>query len=185
LFQIFKGFEGFAPYAYQDPGGYWTIAYGVTAHGEPDIYNELKAKEPVPEQDGAMVLFDLLTERYGQPIVSAVQSMGATSQSKFDALCSLAYNSGTGSITGTNTLTQAIRANPNDESTIRPIWESFKITSGGVQLPGLVARRKEECNMYFGQTFENRPIALLNSSGNIIGNITENNGDGWLPTITC
>ncbi|MGV7535252.1 hypothetical protein PJM52_28880, partial [Mycobacterium kansasii] len=58
----------------------------------------------------------------------------------------------------------------------------FKVTSNGIQLPGLVARRKQECNLYFGQEAEMRPIGLINTSGNVSGTVTENNGDGWLPT---
>lgn len=177
-FRFIKGFEGFAPYEYQDTGGYWTIAYGVTLHGEPSIYNELKTQQPLTEERAAKTSYDLKNTKYGLPIVEKVKELGCTKQCQFDALCSLAYNSGTGSITSGNELTNAIKLNPNNETTIRPIWESFK-TNGG--LAGLVARRKEECNMYFGKQFEVRPISKIDTSGNISGTVTENNGDGWLP----
>ncbi|WP_330374684.1 glycoside hydrolase family protein, partial [Paraclostridium sordellii] len=52
-FRFIKGFEGFAPNAYQDSGGYWTIAYGVTLHGEPSIYNQLVSKSPLSEEIAA------------------------------------------------------------------------------------------------------------------------------------
>lgn len=178
-FRFIKGFEGFAPREYQDSGGYWTIAYGVTKHGEPGIYNQLVAQQPVPEEVGAKVSYDLKNKNYGLRILDSVKAMGISSQNQFDALLSVAYNSGVGSITGSNSLTNAISKNPNDESVIRPVWENFKVTSGGVQLPGLVARRKQECNLYFGKEVEMRPIGLVNTSGNVSGTIE---GDGWLPS---
>lgn len=181
-FRFIKGFEGFAPREYQDSGGYWTIAYGVTKHGEPDIYSQLVGMQPVPEEKGAMISYDLKTKRYGVPILDSVKGMGITQQCQFDALLSVAYNSGNGSITGSNSLTNAIAKNPNDESTIRPVWENFKVTSNGILLPGLVARRKQECNLYFNQEVEIRPIGLINTSGGISGTVTDNNGDGWLPS---
>ena len=183
-FRFIKGFEGFAPSKYQDSGGYWTIAYGVTAHGEPSIYNELVSESPITEERAAKVSYDLKNSNYGAKILNAVKNLGCTTQYQFDALCSLAYNCGTGVITKSNSLTNAIAKDPTDEETIRPIWESFYITSGGVQLPGLVARRKQECNMFFNKEFEKRSIGLINSSGVVSGTVTENNGDGWLPDDT-
>ena len=180
-FRFIKGFEGFAPREYQDSGGYWTIAYGVTKHGEPDIYSQLVGMQPVPEEKGAMISYDLKTKRYGIPILDSVKGMGITQQCQFDALLSVAYNSGNGSITGSNSLTNAIAQNPNDEATIRPVWEKFKITSNGIPLEGLRLRRIQECNLYFNKEVEIRPIGLINTSGNVSGTVTDNNGDGWLP----
>ena len=77
----------------------------------------------------------------------------------------------------------AIAKDPANEAKTRPIWQKFYVTSGGTQLPGLVARRKEECNMFFNKRFEVRSIAKINSSGNISGTVTENNGNGWLPQV--
>lgn len=108
--------------------------------------------------------------------------LGITKQCQFDALVSLAYNCGTGVILNNNSLTRAIKANPNDESSIRAIWEKFYTSSNGVTLNGLIARRKQECNMYFGKSYEVRKIALINSNGGISGNVLENGGNGWLPS---
>jgi GH24 family phage-related lysozyme (muramidase) len=107
--------------------------------------------------------------------------MGCTKQYQLDALTSLAYNCGKGVVTGTNSLMNAISDNPLDEDTIRPIWENFYITSGGQQLQGLIARRIEECNMFFNKTFEVRAIPIIGQSGNITGTVTDNEGNGWLP----
>lgn len=180
-FRFIKGFEGFAPYKYQDSGGYWTIAYGVTKHGEPTIYSELVAQQPVDEETGAKVSYDLKNKNYGSKILSAFKGMGLDKQCQFDALVSVAYNCGVGAITGDNTLTRALVENINDKEYVRRVWENFKITSNGVVLEGLKARRKEECKMFFDEEYEVRSIATLDSSGNINGTVTENNGNGWLP----
>ena len=180
-FRFIKGMEGFAPKKYQDPSGYWTIAYGVTLHGEASIYNKLVSESPLSEERGARVSYDLKNKNYGMKIVNKVKGLGCTKQYQFDALCSLAYNCGNGVVTGSNKLMSAIAQNPTNESKIRPIWESFYVTSKGTKLPGLVARRKEECNMFFNKKFQVRSICKINSSGKISGTVTENNGNGWLP----
>lgn len=183
-FRFIKGMEAYAPYAYQDSGGYWTIAYGVTKHGEPTVYNELVSKQPVSEEECAKVSYDLKNTNYGAKILSACIKLGVTKQCQFDALLSVAYNCGYGAITGENTLTNVIANNINNEQAVREVWESFRITSNGVPLEGLKARRKEECNMFFGKEFEIRPILKMNASGGYDGYVTENNGDGWLPNDT-
>lgn len=181
-FRFIKGFEGFAPNPYQDSGGYWTIAYGVTKHGEPPIYNNLVANAPVSEAEGAKISYDLKNKNYGLKIVDSVKGLGVTKQHQFDALLSVAYNCGVGAINGSNSLTEAIARNITDETTIRSVWENFRVTSNGIHLPGLVARRKQECNMFFNKEFETRSIGLIGSNGTVVGTVTENNGDGWLPS---
>lgn len=183
-FRFIKGFEGFAPVKYQDSGGYWTIAYGVTAHGESELYNQLVSESPITEERAARVSYDLKNSNYGAKILDSVKILGCTEQHQFDALCSLAYNCGNGVVNGSNSLMNAISQDPTNESVIRPIWEQFYITSNGISLEGLRLRRIQECNMFFGKEFEVRDIGLINSSGSISGVVTENNGDGWLPDDT-
>lgn len=180
-FRFIKGMEGFAPRPYQDSVGYWTICYGVTKHGEPDIYEQLVKQAPVSEEVGARISYDLKNKNYASKIVERCKELGITEQCQFDALTSLAYNCGYGVITGDNELTRAIKKNPKDEATIRPIFENFYTTAQGVPLAGLVARRKEECNMFFGKDFEIRTIGLINTSGGISGSVSANKGNGWLP----
>ena len=145
------------------------------------MYDELVSKAPVSEEEGARISYKLKNEKYGSKIVQTCKEIGVTKQHQFDALCSLAYNSGVGSITGDNSLMNAIRNNINDEATIRPLWESFKTSSNGIQLNGLKALRREQCNMFFGKDFEIRPIGKITTSGTISGTVTENGGNGWLP----
>jgi phage minor structural protein, N-terminal region len=179
-FRFIKGMEGFYPFKYQDSGGYWTIGYGVTYIGEKDIYNQLVSQSPLTEEVAAKTFYSLVNSRYAAKILSTCKSIGLTKQCQFDALISLAYNAGTGTITGTNTLMTAIRRDPTDEAKIRSIWERFKCTSNGVYLSGLAALRKQQCNMFFGQEFETRKILQAKVGGGFTY-VSSNNGNGWLP----
>ena len=176
-FRFQKGGEGFAPRQYRDSGGVLTIGYGTTPYDK-EAWSTLTASQPCSEEQAAKIFYNSANKNYGAKIVNTCLKLGITNQGQFDALCSLAYNSGTGTITGSNRLMNAIAKNPNDETTIRSIWESFKIKDrkGNTQ-PGLIWRRKQECNMYFGKNVEIRSIAKIG----VGGTVTENNGNGWLP----
>lgn len=183
-FRFMKGYEGLGRYLYYDSGGVATIGYGVTM-SEPDIFNKLKANQPVPEKMAAKEMYNLNNNRYGKPIVSRVKALGCTTQNQFDALVDLAYNAGTGVIGANNSLMNAIRRNPVDESYIRPIWENFYIhDAAGNALEGLRLRRRAEADIYFDRIYEKRPIVTINSNGSYGPSVTENNGNGWLPEDT-
>lgn len=181
MFRFIKGYEGFAPYLYNDSGGVATIGYGITG-SEPTEFNKLKANQPCSEELCAKILWDIIPEKYGKPIVSAIKSYGCTTQQQFDALMDLSYNAGTGRITNPDgELSKAIKRDPLDESYIRPIWENYIIKDAqGVVQPGLKLRRKAECDVYFKHVYEKRQIPKLGSGGNITGSFE---GDGWLPTL--
>ena len=176
-FRFQKGGEGFAPRQYADSGGVLTIGYGTTK-SDGEAWSTLTANQPCSEEMAAKIFYNSCNKNYGAKIVNTCLKLGIDSQGQFDALCSLAYNSGVGTITGSNRLMNAIAKNPKDESTIRSIWEGFKIKDrkGNTQ-PGLIWRRKQECNMYFGKNVEIRSIAKIG----VGGVVTENNGNGWLP----
>ena len=177
-FRFQKGGEGFAPRTYSDSGGVLTIGYGTTKYDK-EAWATLTASQPCSEEQAAKIFYNSANKNYGAKIVNTCLKLGITNQGQFDALCSLAYNSGVGTITGSNRLMDTIAKNPNDESTIRSIWEGFKIKDRkGVTQPGLIWRRKQECNMYFGKSVELRSIAIIGGKGVV----KENNGNGWLPT---
>ncbi|AAL96785.1 phage tail spike protein [Clostridium perfringens] len=183
-FRFMKGYEGLGRYLYYDSGGIATIGYGVTM-SEPTVFNKLKANQPVPEEMAAKESYNLKIRDYGKPIIQRCKELGITRQQQFDALCDLAFNAGTGRILANNSLTNAIMRNPNDEAYIRPIWEKFIIKdAAGNILNGLKARRKAECDIYFSGIYEKRPILTINSNGSYGSPVTENNGDGWLPSVT-
>lgn len=181
-YRFIKGYEGFAPRNYKDAGGYWTIGYGITKHGVPDVYNNHLSRIPVSEAYAAEQAYNVKNERYASKILSAFKNLGCNNQNQFDALVSLAYNCGTSVVTGENSLTKAIKKDPANEVVIRGVWEKFRITSNGVTLSGLKQRRKEECDMFFGKSVKFRDIAIINENGKLSGQkVTDNNGDGWLP----
>ena len=176
-FRFIKGFEGFSPTVYHDSGGVATIGYGITA-SDGENYTKLVNAQPVSEEMAAKVFYESINNKYGKPIVSSCKAIGVTNQNQFDALASLSYNCGYGVVTNGSSLTEVIAKNPNDETAIRAVWENFRVhDKAGNFLSGLVARRKQECNMFFGKDVEMR--AIQNLSGGVV---TENNGDGWMPT---
>lgn len=181
-FRFIKGMEGFAPRPYQDSGGYWTIGYGVTKIGEADIYDRLVSQSPISEELAAKTSYELKNERYGNKVKEFCNEIGITEQNRFDALVSLAYNTGFGFIyTESDSMYQALRKYKNDESKLRPVWEAYKTTSNGISLNGLKALRREQCNMFFGHDYEVRAISKVSTSGGINGVVTTNKGNGWLP----
>lgn len=182
IFRFLKGYEGFAPRPYDDGLGYMTIGYGVTKHGEPDVYNKLLQKVPLSETEASKVAYDLKIQRYGKPIVNACINLGVTLQRQFDALLDLAYNAGTGVITGDNDLTRIIKQDPSNETSIRKVWENFRVNAGTSTEAGLRLRRKAECDIYFKGKYEMRPILIVVGTGKYDGTVTANNGNGWLPT---
>lgn len=186
-FRFMKGYEGFGAYLYKDSGGVPTIGYGVTK-SEPKIFDDLVSRQPVPEEYASQVSYKLKQTNYGKPIVDFCKKIGVTKQNQFDALCDLAFNAGVGAVVGTpnyTSLPNALRKDPFNESYIRPIWEKYIVrdASGNV-LNGLKARRKAECDIYFKNLYEFRPIVTINQNGSYGRPITANGGNGWLPECT-
>ena len=113
----------------------------------------------------------------------------------FDAMCSLAYNTGLGSASGKNGFLhaptspwQSIKIDPTNFNTIRNVWESFAVTSAstGETLSGLVKRRKAEANVYCNGEYEIRSIGIYKDDGNgagvLSGTVTDNDGNGYIPS---
>ena len=181
MFRFLKGFEGYGPRLYHDSGGVPTIGYGTTKSELTD-FNRLVANQPCSEEMCAKIGWNNLIKNYGKKIANAVKNLGCTQQRQFDALVDLAYNGGIDLVinsSGNRDLANTIKKNPNDEATIRKVWENYFIKDNhGTPQAGLVARRKAECNMYFGKKYEIRTIPTLGANGNVNGTFK---GDGWLP----
>ena len=180
-FRYIKGYEGFAPYEYRDVVGVPTIAYGVT-NSEPAVFQELKKIQPVPEGRGAQINYDLLNKNYGKRILQSCKAMGITKQYQFDALVSFSFNLGIGLINNPNEhIRKVITADITDRKAITDAFGKY-INAGGQPQPGLIIRRREEANMFFGDPVTPREIPTLRAGdGKINGKITLNNGNGWLP----
>ena len=184
LLRFAKGYEAFYPKRYWDVDN-WAITYGIGEKSEKDLYDQLYQKSlngTLREEDGASALYTLLCKRYGAKILDyAKNNFRLDSQQKYDALADLAYNAGPGAVTNPrNSLPKILAQYPNDESKVRPVWEKYLITDGKQVLQGLKDRRKAECDIYFGKGYERRNIAIANG-----GFVTDNNGDGWMPSGGC
>ena len=143
-FRFIKGMEGFAPYPYQDSGGYWTICYGVTKHGEPTIYNELVSKAPVSEEEGAKVSYDLKNSNYAKPILQTFINFGCNNQNQFDALASFVYNIGETAFVKSTMLTLI---NQNSLTSAASQFDRW-VFDNGKRIQGLVNRRAKEKSLF-------------------------------------
>ena len=141
--QKIKKFEGYMSKAYADAKGVWTIGYGNTfyADGTP-----VKPGDTITKSE-AEKLFSEVLNQFATDVADAVRV--EINKCQFDALVSFTYNVGIGNLKR-STLLKKVNADPEDE-TIRGEFNKW-IKSGGKTLTGLVKRRKEEADYYFGKT---------------------------------
>lgn len=132
--ELIKKYEGFRADAYLCPAGVPTIGYGHTTN--------VKMGDHITE-DGADRLLsqDIMTAE------KTVNGIAGLMQSQFDALVSFVYNVGVAAFRS-STLYRKVAANPMD-ATIRAEFLRWTKANGRT-LPGLVARRTAEANLYAG-----------------------------------
>ena len=174
-FRFIKGYEGFTPSgAYLNGESFRTVGYGFTEKHNPQWYERHK---PFPcSEQKASELFGELGDGYASQIWAQCQKDGIAellTKSMFDAMVSTAWNVGVGGfLTYDTSPYQLIKVNPFDAN-IENVWKKFAITGSGVVMPGLIARREAEANIYFKGEYEMR--AIVNTSGGIV------DGDGFIP----
>lgn len=191
-FRFIKGYEGFTSKGLRLSGeSFNTVGYGSTERYNPEAYN---AHKPFPcsEQKASEIYKDRIVGEFGARIYEALQESfinDQVKQNEFDAMCSLAYNRGiNGFLNDPTSPFQLIKKNPQNYTEIRRVWESYASTSSGQQLPGLVARRKAEANIYCNNEYEMRPISVIIEDhtdpgvGVYGGTLTDNNGNGFIPS---
>jgi len=141
--QKIKKFEGYMSTAYADAKGVWTIGYGNTfyADGTP-----VKQGDKITRAE-AEKLFSEVLGQFASDVADAVKV--ELNKCQFDALVSFTYNVGIGNLKK-STLLKKVNADPEDES-IRTEFNKWN-KSGGKTLPGLIKRRKDEADYYFGKT---------------------------------
>lgn len=133
---LIKKHEGLRLKAYRCPAGVLTIGYG---HTGPDVKEGLEIN-----QAKANCLLDS-DVRFAVKKVNELVKKPIT-QNQFDALVSFTFNLGPGNL-AKSTLLKKVNADPGDKS-IRTELGKW-VNSGGKPLPGLIARRKEEAELYF------------------------------------
>lgn len=127
--QLTEGFESCKLKAYQDSKGVWTIGYGHTG-------NVLPGMTCTQAQAEAWLLMDIAwAEREVNRLVKVPLSQG-----EFDALVDFVFNCGAGNFQH-STLLELL--NHNDYVKAATEFEKWD-RCGGVELPGLLRRRKAE-----------------------------------------
>lgn len=142
---IIKKYEGCYTKAYKDPVGIWTIGYGHTSR--------VKAGQTITRAQAEQFL-----EKDCATAENAVNSYGSKynwNQNEFDALVSFTFNTGVGNL---KKLLNDGKRYKNEIST--KLLDYNK--GGGVVLPGLVKRRKEEKEL-----FESSSVSILRVSSSI------------------
>ncbi|MNI04042.1 Phage lysozyme [compost metagenome] len=140
-----KNEEQFRSKPYLDSVGVPTIGYGST------VYENGKAvtlkDAPITEKRATELLIHKLSTRYLPAVNKGLKV--AVNQNQFDALASFIYNVGPG---GTDsTLFRNINAGIKDRATIEywfGVWCKGTVKGKKVVLPGLVARRAREANLF-------------------------------------
>lgn len=132
---LIKKYEGLRLEAYKCPAGVWTIGYGHTKGVYKGMSITKEEAEKLLQQD--VSVFEL----------QVINTVGKLSDCKIDALVSFAYNVGIAAFRR-STLCRKVKAN-SDDPTIRNEFMKW-VYAGSKKLPGLVKRRAEEAEMYFG-----------------------------------
>ena len=142
--------ESFSAKPYKCPAGRWTIGYGTTRY-----FDTGKAvtgtDKPISEGVG-----DLLIRGHFRTVVSPLVDKlcrDNLDQGEFDGIADFVYNAGAtyigkdGKVHYYNLFENVNKEIPKEEMT--RYWENLAITGGGVKLNGLIARRKEEVELYY------------------------------------
>ena len=137
---LIKKYEGFKASPYRCPAGIPTIGYGATYY--PDGTKVKLTDKPITTREADTMLLNML-KHYEQGVDSFTTDK--VNQNQFDALVSIAYNIGLQALKG-STLIRKVNVDPNDK-TIKNEFMRWTKANGKV-LDGLLARRKEEAELY-------------------------------------
>jgi len=137
---LIKKYEGFKASPYKCPAGIPTIGYGATYY--PNGTKVKLTDKPVTQREADTMLLNML-KHYEQGVDSFTTDK--VNQNQFDALVSIAYNIGLQALKG-STLIRKVNLDPNDK-TIKNEFMRWTKANGKV-LDGLLARRKEEAELY-------------------------------------
>ena len=134
---LIKQFEGCKLTAYKCPAGVWTIGYGSTGV---HVHEGLNITQEYAEQ---LLRDDLERFEVGVERVVKIEP----TQSQFDALCSFAFNLGTGRLEA-STLLKRVNARAFADAAAEFMkWDK----AGGKALTGLTKRRAAEAALFLGK----------------------------------
>jgi lysozyme len=135
-------FEGFRAHLYNDAAGHCTIGYGHLVHLGPCNGSEpAEFKRGISEQEAEELL-----RKDAQTAADAVRRFVRVplNQAQFDALVSFIYNLGAGAFESSTLLKDM---NAHNFAAVPGQLEEW-VHAGGQVLPGLVARRKAEAQLF-------------------------------------
>jgi len=132
---LIKKYEGCKLTAYLCPANIATIGYGNTFYKDG---SKIKLGDKITQQQAEDLLMDLLPQF--EAIVNKNIKIDLN-QYQFDSLVSFVWNCGK-----SETLFRLVNSKSKD---LKQWWQTNYITGGGKLLKGLVARRKEESELFF------------------------------------
>ena len=139
---IIKSFEGWASSAYRCPANRWTIGWGSTW----DIDgNPVTASHPDIDETAGTALLRREVHHVEGGIKKLIKV--ALNQNQFSALCSFAFNVGTGNLQNSTLRSKLNRGEYDGASLEFPKWRR----AGGKILKGLVLRREAERKLFLLQ----------------------------------
>lgn len=139
-YKTIKKFEGLRLNAYLDQVSVPTIGYGNTFYKDG---SKVKMGDKITIEQAGKMLKDTV-DSFASKIDALITA--SLNQNQFDSLISLSYNIGIGAFKK-STLLKKVNADPNNPL-IRKEFEKW-CKGKGVVLPGLLARRKKEADLYF------------------------------------
>lgn len=131
--ELIRKFEGFREDAYQDVVGVWTIGYGFT--------RGVKAGDRMSRGVADARLREELRE-YETAVLRACTV--SPNQNQFDALCSFAWNVGTGGMARSSVIKAHNRGDTQSAARAFALWNK----AGGKVYAGLTRRRAAEAALY-------------------------------------
>ena len=135
---LIRQFEGCRLAAYQDERGVWSIGYGHTrgvSHGQQITQEQA---EQLFAQDVEMKSAAVDTATFDVP----------TTDNQYAALCSLAFNIGTGNFAQSTTLRLHRAGNYQDAGDALLMWDEITIDGVRQKDAGLLQRRQAERALY-------------------------------------
>jgi GH24 family phage-related lysozyme (muramidase) len=153
---LIAGFEGYVPHPYNDAAGNCTIGYGHLIGERRCTPADIAEWEHATQTS----LLEQLRSDAGVAVAAVAKSVRVRlgiipgrAQTRFDALCSLAFNIGGGAF-ASSSLVQQInhKGAPRDWTPLGPYWLEWD-HAGGHVLPGLLNRRRVEFAIFRAGTY--------------------------------
>ena len=185
ILRFIKGYEGFAQYPnYFNGESFRTGGYGITESYQKK-YFDLLGNAPYTEEQASKILAQMMNDEFAFDLYFTMLSDGLTGdkikQRHFDAFLSLAMNGGIGAVTSSPMYTKYLVN--QDDATIYTDWlEWYVRNENGEVMEGLLARRKQEGTIFKDGIYEYKPITIYGMGGNAVSTVTDNNGNGFIPS---